>query len=113
MTYRGTVRNGVVVFDGDQPAPAEGTAVRVEPLSATDEDGGVYKNPRVSGGDACVGNTRIPVWSLVQFRRLGRTDEKLLADFPSLTRDDLTAAWAYAARHSDEIEQALRDQERA
>jgi hypothetical protein len=31
-TYRGTVQNGVVVFDG--PAPlADGTAVRVEPVN--------------------------------------------------------------------------------
>jgi len=31
MTYRGTVRNGVVVLDGDAKMP-EGTEVRVEPM---------------------------------------------------------------------------------
>lgn len=122
MTYRGTVRNGVVVFDGTQPPPAEGTPVRVEPQPQTTGDSGggtddrsgessdIYRHPRVCGGDACVGNTRIPVWSLVRYRQLGRTDAQLLADFPSLTALDLAAAWAYANGHRDEIEQALLKQ---
>jgi uncharacterized protein (DUF433 family) len=123
MTYRGTVKNGVVVFDGAKPPLAEGTAVRVEPLDAMGggdadgapawEAGGIYKHPRVSGGDACVGSSRVPVWSLVRFRKLGRTDQQLLADFPSLSAADLRSAWAYAAAHRDEIERALLDQERA
>ena len=33
MTYRGTVKNGVVVFDAPTSL-TEGTAVRVEPLAA-------------------------------------------------------------------------------
>lgn len=111
MTYRGTVKNGVVVFDGVQPPLADGTPVNVEPLA--DPAGRIYKHPRVSGGDACVGATRIPVWTLVRFRQLGRTDEQLLADFPSLGADDLRAAWAYAAENPDEIERALLEQERA
>jgi uncharacterized protein (DUF433 family) len=127
MTYHGTVRNGVVVFDGKQPPPADGTPVRVDPLpggghgaggapSSGEASGvapGVFRHPRVSGGDACVGNTRIPVWSLVRYRQLGRTDEQLLSDFPSLTAADLAAAWAYDAAHHDEIERALLEQERA
>ena len=78
-----------------------------------DEAPHVYKHPRVSGGDACVGNTRVPVWTLVRFRQLGRTDEQLLADFPSLKPADLAAAWSYAARHPEEIERAILEQERA
>lgn len=87
-------------------APAAGAAREREAV-------GVYKHPRVSGGDACVGDTRIPVWSLVRFRQLGRTDEDLLGDFPSLAAADLAAAWAYAAEHPEEIERALLEQERA
>jgi len=33
MTYRGTIRNRVVIFEGE--APPEGTAVQVEPVEAT------------------------------------------------------------------------------
>jgi len=38
MTYHGRIKNGVVVLDG--PAPAEGTAVRVEPLDSDAESAG-------------------------------------------------------------------------
>jgi uncharacterized protein (DUF433 family) len=110
MTYHGTVKNGVVVFHGAPPL-ADGTPVSVEPLGEAASR--IYKNPRVAGGDACVGDTRIPVWSLVRFRQLGRTDEQLLGDFPSLTAADLAAAWSYAAEHGDEIDRALLEQERA
>jgi uncharacterized protein (DUF433 family) len=73
---------------------------------------GIYKDPRVSGGDACVRNTRIPVWTLVRFRQFGRSDEQLLSDFPSLTADDLNAAWGYAAAHDEETADAIAAQER-
>jgi uncharacterized protein (DUF433 family) len=71
----------------------------------------IRKTPGVCGGDACVGDTRIPVWTLVQLRRLGRTGEQLLSDFPSLLRSDLEAVWDYAATHPQEIEQAIAAQD--
>ena len=114
MTYRGTVQQGVVVLQGGVTL-AEGTEVEVHPLETHShrwEGPGVYKDPRVSGGNACVGNTRIPVWTLVVYRDLGRGDEDLLRDFPSLTAADLEAAWAYAREHSDEIRDAIAAQER-
>jgi uncharacterized protein (DUF433 family) len=94
MTYNGTVKNGVVVFDGGGPRPAEGTAVRVEPVPTL---AGVYKNPRDSGGDACDGDTRIPVWTLVAYRDLGRSDGDLLRDFPSLTAANIKASLIYTS----------------
>lgn len=114
MTYRGTVRKGVVVLDGDVTLD-EGTAVEVHPVQAPApawQGRGVYKDPRVSGGDACVGNTRIPVWTLVAYRDLGRQDQDLLRDFPSLSAADLEAAWAYARQHPEEIREAIAAQER-
>ena len=38
MTYRGRVKNGVVVLD-DPAALGEGTVVRVEPVGMGDDDG--------------------------------------------------------------------------
>ena len=77
--------------------------VREEPPAGTWVGDGVYKNPRVAGGDACVGSTRIPVWTLARYRQLGRTDEQMLSDFPSLTARDLAAA------HEQEIAEAMAD----
>jgi uncharacterized protein (DUF433 family) len=39
---------------------------------------------------------------------LGQSDEEILAGYPTLTKDDLQAAWDYAARNREEIEEAIR-----
>jgi uncharacterized protein (DUF433 family) len=71
-------------------------------------DGLIRKTPGVLGGEACVRGARVAVWMLVESKRLERTDAELLADHPGLTQDDLTAAWAYAAAHPEEIDAAIR-----
>ncbi len=63
------------------------------------------------GGDACVRDTRIPVWGLVSYRRLGLTDAAILEAYPSLTAADLQAAWEYAAANAEEIDRAIRENE--
>ncbi|MEG4815220.1 DUF433 domain-containing protein [Microcoleus sp. K5-D4] len=74
---------------------------------------GIKKTPGVCGGDACIGNTRIPVWVLVGYRRLGSSDAELLKCYPHLTAADLVNAWAYADAYPEEIEQAIKENEAA
>ncbi len=74
---------------------------------------GIEKTPGVCGGNACIGNTRIPVWLLVSFRRSGCSDAQLLEGYPHLSAADLVNAWAYAEAHPDEIETAIRENEEA
>lgn len=69
----------------------------------------IRKTPGVLGGAARVRDTRIAVWMLVESRRLGRTDDELLSDHPGLTRDDLSAAWAYFVTNTAEVESAIRE----
>jgi uncharacterized protein (DUF433 family) len=70
----------------------------------------IQKTPDVVGGDACIRNTRIPVWSLVIARRLGISDRELHNQYVvPLTQADVDAAWAYAAAHPAEIEEAIRE----
>ena len=74
----------------------------------------IQKTPDVVGGDACILNTRIPVWGLVEARRLGITDPELMTSYaPPLSQADLDAAWAYAAANPGEIEQCIRENEEA
>jgi uncharacterized protein (DUF433 family) len=47
------------------------------------------------------------VWLLVLLRRGGKADAELLADYPTLTPDDLDAAWDYFRRNPVEIEQSI------
>ena len=63
---------------------------------------GIEKTPRVCGGEACIVNTRIPVWVLVEARRLGYSDVDLLTSYPTITATDLANAWVYAAAHADD-----------
>jgi uncharacterized protein (DUF433 family) len=71
----------------------------------------VSKDPNIQGGDACVAGTRIPVWVLVNYCRLGGSEADLLRDYPSLGESDLQAAWQYAAANPEEIDLAIRENE--
>jgi uncharacterized protein (DUF433 family) len=71
----------------------------------------ITKTPGVCGGDACVRGHRIPVWVLVVYRRLGKSDANLLRDYSSLTPADLKAAWEYAAANAEEIDRAIWENE--
>jgi uncharacterized protein (DUF433 family) len=71
----------------------------------------ISKKPDRCGGDACIRETRIPVWVLVGYRRLGASDADILRAYPSLQPPDLEAAWAYAAANPEEIDQAIRENE--
>jgi uncharacterized protein (DUF433 family) len=74
---------------------------------------GIDSTPDVLGGEARIVRTRIPVWALVQARRLGATEAELLRSYPTLRAEDLTNAWAYARAHQDEIEQQILENEMA
>ncbi len=71
----------------------------------------ISKRPDRCGGDACIRETRIPVWVLVGYRRLGAPDAEILRAYPSLGPADLEAAWAYAAANAEEIDRAIRENE--
>ena len=71
----------------------------------------IQKTPGVMGGEACIRRTRISVWILVGYRKLGMTDAELLESYPGLTQRDLDAAWSYYREHESEIEEAIRQNE--
>jgi len=73
----------------------------------------IESDPQVSGGEACIVRTRIPVWLLVQARRLGTNEADLLRSYPTLRAEDLANAWAYYRSHREEIEQQIADNEAA
>ncbi len=74
---------------------------------------GIEKTADVVGGEACVVRTRIPVWMLENFRRLGWSEARILDNYPTLRAVDLVNAWAYADAHQDEIDQAVRENDEA
>jgi len=72
---------------------------------------GIDSRPDVCGGEPCIVRTRIPVWLLEQSRRMGSSEQALLAAYPSLRAEDLVNAWAYARAHPSEIEAQIRENE--
>ena len=74
---------------------------------------GIEANPDVCGGEPCIVRTRIPVWLLVQAKRLGTSEAELLRSYPSLRAEDLANAWAYARAHKDDIDEQIRANESA
>jgi uncharacterized protein (DUF433 family) len=59
-------------------------------------------NPNICHGQACVKGTRIPVHQIVHMLANGDTVEDLLAEYPSLTREDIMACLDYAAELAEE-----------
>ncbi len=74
---------------------------------------GIESDPLVSGGEACIVRTRIPIWVLVQARHLGTSEADLLRSYPTLRAEDLVNAWGYYRSHQSEIEQQITDNEAA
>lgn len=74
---------------------------------------GIESRPDVCGGDACVAGTRISVWVLEQARRQGVSESELLAEYPTLSAQDLANAWSYVRSHRDEIDEQIRRNEDA
>ena len=71
----------------------------------------IKKTPGVCGGRACVGNTRIPVWTLISFFQQGATDEDMIRAYPALTVDHLNLVREYYKMHRAEIDRDIREQE--
>ncbi len=59
-------------------------------------------NPRVCHGKPCIKGTRIWVSLIVDYLAFGSTKDEVLEAFPSLTREDIRAALAYAAEMARE-----------
>jgi uncharacterized protein (DUF433 family) len=81
------------------------------PMNTGTSTSGIQKDPGVCGGEARIRNTRHTVAGLVQWRKLGLTDARILEHHPDLTEADLEAAWSYYRQHVEEIDEAIRRDE--
>jgi uncharacterized protein (DUF433 family) len=53
--------------------------------------------PNKRGGRPCIRGMRVTVYDVLSYLAAGMSREQVLADFPYLTDDDLSACLAYAA----------------
>lgn len=57
----------------------------------------ISTDPRICHGQACIKGTRIPVSVILDNLAAGLAPEEIIRSYPSLTREDIDAATAYAA----------------
>jgi uncharacterized protein (DUF433 family) len=74
---------------------------------------GIETAPNVCGGEPCIVRTRIPVWLLIQARKLGQNESQILSSYPTLRAEDLVNAWAYYRSHAKEIDRQIYENETA
>jgi uncharacterized protein (DUF433 family) len=58
-------------------------------------------DPEQCGGRPCIRGIRIRVVDVLQLLAAGETPQDILADYPYLEADDITASLVYAARQLD------------
>ena len=75
----------------------------------SDDSPGIERAPGICGGSARIAGTRIPVWTLVEYKKLGANDAALLSAYPTLSAENLTNAWHYYRTHTQEIEQEIHE----
>jgi uncharacterized protein (DUF433 family) len=54
-------------------------------------------DPEVRSGKPCIKGTRITVYDILEYLAGGVAEGEILADFPSLQKDDIRAVLAFAA----------------
>ncbi len=75
------------------------------------------KHPYVSsrkgicGGRSVIEGTRIPVWSIIKWYKLGMSLEKILREFPQLTPSQIHDAFSYYYDNQEEIEKDIAENE--
>ena len=65
-------------------------------------------DPEVMGGKPCIRGIRITVGTITGLFASGETLERILELYPSLERDDIYAALAYATWRAEEYDVPLR-----
>ena len=61
----------------------------------------ITTRPEQCGGRPCIRGTRVRVKDVLDLLAAGASRDEILADYPYLEPEDITAALEYAARQSD------------
>lgn len=64
--------------------------------------------PGVRSGRPCIRGTRITVYDVLEYLAGGMTEDEILTDFPSLSREDIRACLEFAAARERRLASALQ-----
>ena len=65
----------------------------------------------VCGGRSIIKGTRIPVWSIIKWYKVGMSVEDIMREFSQLTPAQIHDAFSYYYDNFDEIEQDMEENE--
>ena len=71
----------------------------------------IFKQKDVCGGRNIITGTRIPVWSIIKWYKLGISVEDIIREFPQLTPSQVHDAFSYYYDNLDEIEKDIIENE--
>lgn len=57
----------------------------------------ITQNPKIMMGKPVIAGTRIPIYVILHLLSEGKNGEEIIADYPTLTTEDVNAAISYAA----------------
>ena len=63
----------------------------------------IVLDPEVRFGKPCIRGTRIAVGNVLSYLASGITEAEVFSDFPQLTRDDIRACLAFAAKRERRV----------
>lgn len=71
----------------------------------------VFKQEGVCGGRSVITGTRIPVWSIIKWYKLGISVEDIMREFPQLTPSQVHDAFSYYYDNLNEVEEDIIENE--
>ena len=71
----------------------------------------ISKSKGVCGNRSIVTGTRIPVWSIIKWYRIGMSVEDIIREFPQLTPSQIHDAFSYYYDNQEEIEKDIVENE--
>ena len=71
----------------------------------------VFRQKDICGGRDIIAGTRIPVWSIIKWYKLGLSVEEVMREFPQLTPSQVHDAFSYYYDNPEEIEKDIVENE--
>lgn len=71
----------------------------------------ISKQKCVCGGKSVIEGTRIPVWSIIKWYKVGMPVEDIIREFPQLTPSQIHDAFSYYYDNQEEIEKDIVENE--
>ena len=71
----------------------------------------ISKQKGVCGGRSVIESTRIPIWSIIKWYKVGMSVEDIIREFPQLTPSQVHDAFSYYYDNQEEVEKDIVENE--